>query len=110
MSIIALVIFIVILIVLIPRIRNWYIHHHCPRCHSWFTLHLDHFDVEHTIDGHDKNGMNGGALPALRNGGFPLGLLTRSRDRPFLKEFGKGRYLCSKCGLHYTIEESRERR
>jgi hypothetical protein len=93
---------------MIPRIIKWVKHNHCPRCHSWFTLQFVRFDVDKTITGHDKQKNHSGYRPGWR-GGFTGGS-SWTNDQPFIREFGKGRYLCTKCNLHLTIEESRDRR
>jgi ribosomal protein S27AE len=107
----ALVVFSIIVagvVSLIPAIRNWVKTHRCPKCGTWFMLDLVRFDVTDKVTGHDSGGKHGGYLPGLR-GGFGGGL-SSTKDNPFIREFGKARYLCKKCGFHLTIETHRDKR
>jgi ribosomal protein S27AE len=93
---------------LLPFILNWIKTVHCPKCGSWFTLEFVRFDVTDKVIGHDRTRHNGGYRTGWR-GGFGGGT-SHTRDNPFIREWGKARYLCKKCGLHLTIETHRDRR
>ena len=96
------------IISLIPIIINWAKTNHCPKCGSWFTLQFVRFDVTDKVIGHDRRGNRGGYRSGWRGGFF--GNSTTSRDQPFIREWGKARYLCTKCNLHLTIETHRDKR
>jgi hypothetical protein len=89
---------------LLPALLNWIKTVHCPKCGSWFTLQYVRFDVTDKVTGRDKNRL--GWRPGFR-GGFSTG---HTSDQPFIREFGKARYLCTKCNLHLTIETHRDKR
>jgi len=93
---------------LIPLVLNWVKTAHCPKCGAWFTLEFVRFDVTDKTIAHDKTHYRSGYRPGWR-GGFGGGT-SHTRDNPFIREWGKARYLCKKCGLHLTIETSRDRR
>lgn len=93
---------------LIPVILNWIKTVHCPQCGSWFCLEFVRFDVTDKTIGHDKTRYNSGYRPGWR-GGFGGGT-SHTSDNPFIREWGKARYLCKKCGLHLTLETHRDRR
>ena len=107
--IISIVIIAILIAWLRPKIKKWYLHNHCPHCHSWFKTKLVQFDADTIVEGHDQNGLFGGLFKTLRLFGL-FGGTTFTRDQPFLREFGKGKYLCSNCGRYYEIEEHRDRR
>ncbi|MDR1895296.1 MAG: hypothetical protein LBR10_00715, partial [Prevotellaceae bacterium] len=95
---------IMVLISLIPVIRNWIQTHHCPKCGAWFSLQFVRFDVTDKVTGRDK--MRNGWHSGLRGGWGS----THTSDQPFIREFGKARYVCTKCNLHLTIETHRDKR
>jgi predicted RNA-binding Zn-ribbon protein involved in translation (DUF1610 family) len=95
-------------VAVIRGIANWVRTHHCPKCGAWFTLDFVRFDVTDKVTGHDSNQGHGGYTPG-REGGYGGGML-KTRDNPFIREFGKARYLCKKCGFHLTIETHQDKR
>jgi hypothetical protein len=105
--IIALGIFVPLAIWAIPAILNWVKTVHCPKCGSWFTLEFVRFDVTDKTIAHNRRRDGGGYRPGWR-GGFGGGS-SYTRDDPYIREWGKARYLCKKCGLHLTIETHRDR-
>jgi ribosomal protein S27AE len=107
-GLIVLSIIAVVAVPLIPVIMNWVRTHHCPKCGTWFMLEFVRFDVTDKVTGHDRLRNNGGYRPGWR-GGFGGGT-SFTNDNPFIREFGKARYLCKKCGLHLTIETHRDKR
>ena len=108
-TIIAIIVIAILIAWLRPKIKKWYLHNHCPHCHAWFKVKLVQFDADTVVAGHDQNGLFGGLFKTLKLFGL-FGGATYTRDQPFLREFGKGRYLCSKCGRDFFIEEHRDRR
>lgn len=107
--IITIIVFAILVTWISPKIKKWYLHHHCPHCKSWFTVKLVQFDADTVVEGHDQNGLFGGLFKSLKFLGL-FGGTTFTRDQPFLRKFGKGRYVCSKCGRDFFIEEHRDRR
>jgi hypothetical protein len=95
-------------VALIRAIRNWVRTRHCPKCGTWFMLEFVHFDVTDKVTGHDSRQGHGGYMPGWK-GGIDGGL-SNTRDNPFIREFGKARYLCKKCGFHLTIETHQDKR
>lgn len=107
--IIAIIVIVILISWISPKIKKWYLHHHCPHCKSWFSVKLIQFDADTVVEGHDQNGLFGGLFKSLKFLGL-FGGTSYTKDNPFLREFGKGRYLCSKCGRDFFIEEHRDRR
>ena len=107
--IITIIVFVILIAWISPKTKKWYMHHHCPYCKSWFTIKLIQFDADIVVEGHDRNGLFGGLFKNLKFLGL-FGGTTFTRDQPFLREFGKGQYVCSKCGRDFFIEEHRDRR
>lgn len=106
---ISFILFVIIIAFLKPKIRRWYLHNHCPYCHSWFCLKEIRFNPDTVVTGHDQASFFGGAFKILK----VLGLFGGSsfvKDNPFLREFGKFDYLCNKCGKTSIIDGHRDRR
>jgi DNA-directed RNA polymerase subunit RPC12/RpoP len=93
-----------VVLALLPAIKNWVQTVHCPKCGSWFTLKFVRFDVTDKVTGRDKDRM--GWHSGIR-GGFRT---NHTSEQPFIREFGKARYLCAKCNLYLTIETHRDKR
>ncbi len=107
--IIAIIVIVILISWISPKIKKWYLHHHCPHCHSWFSVKLIQFNADTVVEGHDQNGLFAGLFKSLKFLGL-FGGTSYTKDNPFLREFGKGRYLCSKCGRDFFIDEHRDRR
>lgn len=106
---ISIILFVIIIAFLKPKISKWYLQHHCPYCHSWFTVKRTGFEADTIVEGHDQTGIFGGLFKTLKIFGLFTGL-SHTSDQPFLREFGKGQYICSKCEKYFFIEEHRDRR
>lgn len=91
----------------IPTILNWGKTVHCPKCGAWFTLTFVRFDVTDKTIARNKWRNSGGYRSGWKGGFFNGSSYTH--DDPYIREWGKARYLCKKCGLHLTIETHRDR-
>ena len=107
--IITVLILIILCLSLMPKIKTFISHHHCPHCHSWGKLKFHRFDSEYVVTGHDQNGLFSGLFKSLRIFGL-FGGINCSRDQPFLRLFGTAHYFCPKCHREVMIEEHRDKR
>jgi DNA-directed RNA polymerase subunit RPC12/RpoP len=86
---------------LIPHIINWVHTVHCPKCGKWFCLDFHSFVVTDKVVGHHRTRNGGGYRNGWRGGGFFDN--SRTKDDPFIREWGEARYICRACGRHISI-------
>ena len=102
MEILLLIILVVLGISLFPHIRNWKYKNHCPNCGKWFCLNLDNFVVTDKVVGYNRRNSGWGYLSGLFKGGFLFGS-GRTRDDPFIREWGEEHYTCRVCRGSVTL-------
>jgi len=101
MGIITAIIVVVIILFLAPHIINWLRYSRCPKCGKWFCLEYHSFEVTDKVVGHHRTRTGGGS--AFRLFGISLVHRSRTRDDPFIREWGEARYICRACGRHVSF-------
>ena len=100
-SIAILVILALLVIFLAPRVINWLHTARCYKCGKWFCLEYHSFVVTDKVVGHHRSNSGWG-----RRAGWKGGIIWgfgRTKDDPFIREWGEARYICSACGRHISI-------
>ena len=86
-------------------IINWAHTLRCPKCGGWFCLDYHSFVVTDKVVGHNKTRTGGGTF--FRFLGISFLHRSRTRDDPFIREWGEARYICRACGRHVSIHNVR---
>jgi hypothetical protein len=80
----------------------------CPKCGKSDCLEYHGFVVTDKVVGHNRTRIGGGRRGSIMRGGFFSGL-GRTRDEPFIREWGEDRYICRACGRKVAFQIRRDR-
>jgi ribosomal protein L32 len=103
--ILILVIFGIIIVPRLPAIKQWIRVSKCPKCGHWFCLELQSFYATDQVVGRDsKNSVIGGLFRFI---GLDIIGSVKTKDQPFIREWGEAHYICRSCGKYVSVQNVR---